>query len=246
MIYFQVVHDRKLGRLIYDSNVQSALSGCISHMNKNLVGFCSISDLANVMLSETDVVVGTVEFLREAFYILKVDLPAIIPSVRSYTSTTLQSAIDDSIIAPVFVKPVTPKIFTGLVLNSKSELYHADVASLDHVSREEPVRVFPVFDYPIISEWRFYVENGNIVFGANYAGDFWNIPDRKLVDSWARDYKNQAVSFVIDACVLGDGSTQMVEMNDMWAIGNYGLDDQTYFKLLWKRYREIIRSSRRY
>jgi len=52
---------------------------------------------------------------------------------------------------------------------------------------------------------------------------------------------NFPISYTIDIGVLENGENVVIEFNDMWAIGNYGMDNSDYLSLLRQRYFEIIR-----
>lgn len=51
------------------------------------------------------------------------------------------------------------------------------------------------------------------------------------------------VSYALDVAVTGSGMTILVELNDFWAIGGYGLDGRTYVRMLVDRSQEVIRGS---
>jgi hypothetical protein len=56
------------------------------------------------------------------------------------------------------------------------------------------------------------------------------------------DYKGIMPSaYTIDIGILDGGENVVVEFNDMWAIGNYGVDNSIYLRMLRRRYFEIVR-----
>lgn len=50
-------------------------------------------------------------------------------------------------------------------------------------------------------------------------------------------------SYTIDVGILEDGENVVIEFNDMWGIGNYGVDNHTYLRLLKSRYFEIMKKN---
>ena len=55
-------------------------------------------------------------------------------------------------------------------------------------------------------------------------------------------YFDAPSGYSLDVCVSGDG-TKLIEINDGWAIGNFGCDSQDYFKILKTRWFEILKQN---
>jgi hypothetical protein len=51
-------------------------------------------------------------------------------------------------------------------------------------------------------------------------------------------------SYTIDIGILEDKTNVVVEFNDMWAIGNYGVPNNIYLRMLRTRYFEIIKNDK--
>jgi hypothetical protein len=66
-------------------------------------------------------------------------------------------------------------------------------------------------------------------------------PSKEYLESVIDSNKNFPISYTIDIGVLDNGENVVIEYNDMWAIGNYGIDNYEYFSLLKSRYFEIVR-----
>ena len=49
-------------------------------------------------------------------------------------------------------------------------------------------------------------------------------------------------AYTLDVGITKEGLTLLVEVNDMWAIGSYGLDGDTYALLCARRMKEIYRN----
>jgi hypothetical protein len=137
----------------------------------------------------------------------------------------------------LFIKPTKIKLFTGLVLDGS--LY----SELGGVPLDSEVMAYKPFDKNLVSEWRVYIHNNKIVDSRNYSGDFKISPDYKFVESVIVDNKlDFPVAYTIDVGIFSDGDMVVIEFNDMWAIGNYGMPNDLYLRLLTDRYFEIVRN----
>jgi len=136
---------------------------------------------------------------------------------------------------PVFVKPVETKLFDGALLSNESDIKCFSKIPLDTL-------VWVSYKLNIKSEYRIYVHKGKMVYSANYYEDFTLSPDyayvRKLIDT----YKDSPVSYTIDVAILDDNSTTVIEFNDFWAIGSYGIHPTEYAIMAEERYFEIIKN----
>lgn len=72
-------------------------------------------------------------------------------------------------------------------------------------------------------------------------GDFRLYPDIFKVEQMTADYTKAPRAYSIDVAVQKDsGETILIECNDGWSLGNYGLSPKQYVRLLTTRWREII------
>lgn len=133
----------------------------------------------------------------------------------------------------VFIKPVKTKLFDGILISDESHLHYFNNVYND-------IDVWISSEINIISEWRVYIHNNEIVYASNYKGDFKIIPDYNYVNNLITNYKNSPVSYTIDIGILKDLTNTVIEFNDFWAIGSYGLDPISYANMLNDRYFEII------
>lgn len=141
-------------------------------------------------------------------------------------------------IANVFVKPKSKaKLFTGFVVNSNLDLYR-----LDGIAKETDLYCSSVVKW--LSEYRVFVNKSKIVGVKNYDGDE-NLPlDMKLIESAINDFEksNQRTdAYGIDFGVLEDGTTALIEWNDGFALGSYGLDKEVYTDLILARWNELLK-----
>lgn len=78
----------------------------------------------------------------------------------------------------------------------------------------------------IISEWRVYISRQKILAVTNYDGDPFAIPDRGTIcrAMWALETDKGNVwpaSYTIDAAVLKDGRTELLEIHPFTSVGLY-------------------------
>ncbi len=151
-----------------------------------------------------------------------------------------------------FVKPRLIKEFSGTVADAYS------ISSLNSLDDSHKVMVYDVLP-KIHSEWRVYVLRHEMVYSSNYSGDFKLSPDYGYVQEVLKENKRIGfpVAYTVDIGICEDDAIHIInnnerhvfyksvviEYNDMWAIGNYGLDNWRYHDMLRERYFEIMRSS---
>lgn len=135
---------------------------------------------------------------------------------------------------PIFIKPADEvKAWTGIVVDNQQE------ALLFTQDYDKPVLSQPVMD--IVSEYRVYVvANRGIVGVKHYLGDPYIVLDEKFVDDC---YKASRVltenAYTLDFGVNSDGDTFLIEVNDGWSIGNYGLAPDLYYSFVKNRFLQL-------
>lgn len=135
---------------------------------------------------------------------------------------------------PTFIKPrSTIKAFTGFIPTDEFSL-----GVFSH-GYDGPIWMQTIVD--IISEYRLYVSNHKIVGMKHYSGDPLIFPDSKFIRECFEHSKTvlNLHSYTLDFGVLADGSTILVEANDGWAIGNYGLDPKEYYLFVRNRWLQM-------
>lgn len=210
-----------------------------------LISYEQLKSGAFDSLISRNLFVGSVEFMNEVFNRMPLKNHPRVPanSDREHSIMTLKDVRDKVRIGQtVFVKPLKIKAFTGLVVDQMT------ISSLKIYPDEMQVMVYKVFSSPILSEWRCYIHEGRMVDARNYSGDFTITPNftyiQKTIGPFCRE-KKFPCAFTIDVAVLDfiDAEiTEVVEFNDMWAIGNYGMPNDLYYRLLKDRYFEIVKS----
>lgn len=134
---------------------------------------------------------------------------------------------------PVFLKPLEEKVCTGGIVESPDDLTEYGALSDDAVILcSDPVC--------FVSEWRCYVRYGDILGICHYRGDPGIECDGETIRQAVESYRDAPAGYAIDLGVTDDGRTLLVEVNDGFAIGNYGLDDFLYAQFLSARWAEIF------
>lgn len=144
---------------------------------------------------------------------------------------------DDRFDPPVFIKPVTGhKEFTGHVLAVYRDLLHT--AGWAHEEPETAVWISDVVEF--VAEWRYFVKHREVVGVGHYFGDPLRAPDPAVVRAAVAAYDPCPAAYVIDLGVLADGRTALVEVNDGFSFGCYGLNPYTHAHMLAARWLEMV------
>lgn len=240
MIYIQSDPERGVP---YHFDSACAMYGAIENeMEYRLTPFDEVRSGKFDSEIKNNLFVGSVEFMREVFNRVGVkDVRLPLNSNRKSEIITLGEANERSRNGEkLFIKPVEIKLFTGFVLDGM--VYSA----IEDLPSDTRVFTYKPFDKEIVSEWRIYVNKWKIEDSRNYAGDFRISPDYRIIDDLIDeccDTENFPNTFTIDVAILEDWSGTeivVVEYNDMWAIGNYGVPNYFYLKLLRDRYFQIV------
>jgi len=178
--------------------------------------------------------VGSVEFMYMVFKRINC-FPTKLPNNEREQFTTLSDVrqrIENG--ETIFVKPNQIKLFTGSVYDKFF------INTLDEYPDDLEVITDTPFTSPIDSEWRIYVKDGKMMDSRNYSGNHLIHFDPVVAQEMIDKFKDQARCFTCDMAILENGDNVCVEINDMWAIGNYGMDNDMYVSLLKHRYFEIL------
>lgn len=138
---------------------------------------------------------------------------------------------------PVFVKPRgATKRFTGRVVSDP-----VDLRSLPVRSGSTPVWCSDVVD--IAAEHRIFVRQGAVVGARQYDGAAREPDDAELAARASRIVQSLLprlpAGCAVDVAELGDGTVVLVEVNDGYSLGRYGLDADAYLGVLLTRWAEL-------
>ncbi len=137
--------------------------------------------------------------------------------------------------APFFMKPQPSdrKLFNGQVVGG-----FRDLLPTANLPAETPVFGSEVVNF--VSEYRVFVLRGDIVGCKHYKGDFRRMIDFKIVDSAIAAFRSAPVAYGIDFGILDDGQTVLVEVNDSYSLGCYGLGQTRYAAMIEARWNEMV------
>ncbi len=151
---------------------------------------------------------------------------------------------DGHLSQPIFLKPMTDtKAFTGCVLARADDLYQLG-------STGGRTKVWCSAVVRLASEFRVFVLRGEIVGTKQYHGDIDNFNSRldmnvvnACVAALEARPEEKTVAYGVDfGVVASTGETVLVEWNDGFALGSYGLDPFTYTQMLVERWKEAMTS----
>jgi hypothetical protein len=235
MIYIQSNKERTF---THHFDCACALYGAIDcALDYRLTSFEEVASGKFDALIRQNLFVGSVEFMREVFKrvgLMDVRLPK--NSNRHHEIITLGEAhrrVANG--GRLFIKPVDIKLFTGLILDG------IRYSCLEGLPDETIVMAYEPFKERIESEWRFYIHNNKIIDARNYSGDFKVVPNYSCVELVVKGNRGHfPCAYTIDVAIFPSNDNSVVEYNDMWAIGNYGMPNDMYFRVLKDRYFEIM------
>lgn len=136
---------------------------------------------------------------------------------------------------PCFIKPAEEiKAFTGFVAEDK------DSAKQLSYNFEGPVIVQEVIE--IESEYRVYMCNSRGVLGVHhYLGNPFLTLNKEFVEKVCRESQINLLenSYTLDFGINNKGETFLIEVNDGWAIGNYGMSPNKYYHFVKNRFLQL-------
>lgn len=186
-------------------------------------------------LIRNNLFVGSTEFMLQVFKQANVDYQRLPNSNRPFETITLGEArLRGKSGNHTFIKPFDIKLFTGFVIDE------FEYSSIKGLPDDTLVMAYEPFKSLLASEWRVYIHNGEIIDSRNYSGSFMISPDYSFVNQIVKE-NNFACAYTVDVGILMNGENVVVEYNDMWAIGNYGMPNDLYVRALKDRYFEIVK-----
>lgn len=140
----------------------------------------------------------------------------------------------------IFVKPVKDKAFTGHIINGPRDLIGCGSCYEDY-----EVICSEILD--IRREWRGFMLYDELVDIRPYRGDYHYHYDAAVVDGVVEAFRSIpgrpmgcSIDFAV-ACKEGKEQTIFLEMNDGYALGNYGLLPVLYAKLISARWSQLLK-----
>lgn len=135
---------------------------------------------------------------------------------------------------PLHIKPAYKhKLFPGMLISK-----FADLIPTSWLKDDEPVIIQEPVEF--VSEWRATILRNKIINVANYKGDPCDFPNRQVMESGLEAFVNKPIGCSMDWGITSEGHTILVEVNDGYALGNYGVKGWQYTALVECRWRELL------
>ncbi|UYZ64121.1 ATP-grasp domain-containing protein [Hymenobacter weizhouensis] len=211
-------------------------------MGWEIVPFVGASELQGNAPDE--VVVGHIGQVRYALRQLGRDVPAELGypvAIRPWLGRRLWQSTINTIASspelwPVFVKPIyAAKKFTGVLVRGTRDLVGCG-------DQQEDTPVWCSEPVSFVAEWRCFVRYGQVLDARHYRGD-WRVHfDARVVEQAVAAYADAPAGYSLDVGLTDDGRTVVVEVNDGYSLGAYGLTPLSYAKLLSARWAQMTGS----
>lgn len=218
-------------------NVFNAYYG-LRDMGFECIRFSSLQDLEDYYHSRGELIVGGVGMIRKRLEVFNIIPPTIdypdelYPYLRRMIrKSTLHTIANNPDRWPVFIKSQEQKRLTGKVIRSTKDLVG--------IGSQEDYGIYWSDVMDIVSEYRVFVRYGQILDIKHYFGDPLKFPNSEVIKNAIEDYKSAPDAYGIDFGVLRDGRTILIEVNDAWALGCYGLECHDYAKFLLTRWAQL-------
>ena len=231
-------------------NIANAMFG-FREMGAEIVPYHLIDDIYDAVDRE-DIVLDYIDQCNEIFHKFGItpripDYPEVFQEYmgrRVWPDTINSIANDESKwSAGYFVKPLRTKAFTGKIIRSI-----ADLVGCGNWSEDYEVLVSEPLD--ILAEWRCFILYDRLLdvrpYGLLLDGSresvFCHYDSSVLRGMMAAftQWENRPAACAMDICLTGDGRTLLVEFNDAYALGSYGLPQVYYAKMISARWSQLF------
>lgn len=217
----------------YNAQVGAYLQG------EEVILYQSFSEIKQ--LTSEDIVVDYITETRALLKMMGLNVPVYdypIELTEFYVRNIYEGVLGEIVNIPdnwgKFIKPKAgSKVFTGRVVNGTHDL----------------IGIGLPFDYPIwisevvefIAEWRCFVLDGQVLDVRPYTGDYHAHFDASVIDEAISCRKDTPIAYGLDIGVTRDGRTLVVEVNDGYALGNYGLSPLNSINFHKARWKEMVK-----
>lgn len=220
-----------------NTNVYIAYDG-FKQLGEEIRTFQNVKDIRDNVAE--DIIVGGI---HDARYILDqlgkayptLEYPS---SIRGYLGRniwvdTLGNIMSDNSKRGIFIKPVEGgKLFTGTVINTEADFRAC-------VGAQPDTEVWCSEAVNFVSEYRCFIRYGEVVDIKHYRGDRCIVPSKEVLENVIKDYVGAPKAYTIDLGITDDERTLLVEVNEGYSVGAYGLESTAYAKVLATRWAEL-------
>lgn len=189
-------------------------------------------------------VVGTIEETEKYLKMSKVVVPLplhIPPALEGHAHRNIQHLTlgeAKNLKPPYFIKTQDLKVFPSGV--------YRGIVSFNEMFGQYPedtrVIISDVID--MVSEYRVFVLDNVPIGVRHYIGDPMIFPSAQTIRLMIKDFRFSPRAYTLDVAVTPEGHTVLIECNDGWSVGSYGLDGELYAKFLKARWQELFKKNK--
>lgn len=223
----------------YNVNTFSAMLG-FQQMGFETALFQTKDELSDISIDDMVVGgVGRVKYFLEqhGIFVEDIDYPE---QLKNYYGRSIwKSTVNELLVennTNIFVKPTLGKQFSGFVYKTSKDL-------IGRISPNTNVEIYCSQVLNIKTEWRCFVRYGKILDIRKYRGDLGVIYNLNTIYDMIHDYKDAPAGYALDIGVTDKNETVIIEINDGYSLGCYGLDPLLYAKLLSARWSELTHAT---
>ena len=250
-IWLKTRYDEAMGMDIpHNWNFANAMYG-FREMGAEIIPYHEIGDILDEITKE-DITLDYIDQCKTVFYKFGVtpkipDYPDNLAAFlgRKVWKDTINSisSNEEKWSAGYFVKPVRDKAFTGKIISSIGDLVGCGNSTENYeVIVSEPL--------DILAEWRGFILYDELIdvrpYGLLLDQDRKSYRchyDSDVIDEMMKCFvrwEDRPAACSMDICCTKDGRTLLVEMNDAFALGCYGLSSVVYAKLISARWSQLL------
>lgn len=202
---------------------------------------CSYVQIEDIIDNEpADIIVGSITDVRITLEKFGLHIPSIcypkelFPFLgRNLWKSTLFEVANHPENWNIFMKPaVDAKRFTGTIVTGTKDLIACNAALGN-------TEVWCSDIVHFLTEWRCFVRYGKILDVRKYKGHWENFPNPNIIKEAVKQYITAPNGYGIDFGVTKEGKTLLIEVNEGYSLGAYGLESISYAKLLSARWAEL-------
>lgn len=234
-----ILYSEKLRPGIYSNITFYAAREAYFNMGFDIREITSANELE--IIEPDNLFLGSIRFMQEALVRLNKPIPEPLDypeSLRTFlgrtiTESTINEIANDPSAWNVFVKPKGfTKKFTGRLIRGTK-----DLVGCGDFEMNTPVWVSEPVDF--VAEWRVFIRHREVLDVRPYKGDWKAQIDPEIIEAAIRVYADQPVAYALDFGRTKDGRFLLVEANDGYSLGSYGMFYINYAKLLSARWAEL-------
>jgi len=202
-----------------------------------------VDDIDNIKdLSPTVGIAGYIGDIHRALIVNNKKIPQNIdyPDQLNYLlkRSMVRGTIGDvrKTVKSVFVKPeLEHKLFSGFMWNND------EISRRRIVTCDDDVAVWISEPISFVSEFRTFILDNKILDCRKYKGHWGYAPNISIVEGAVKNMIGHCPrAYCLDFGVTNSGETVLVEMNEGFAMGHYGLHPVQYARMLSARWHELF------